>query len=67
MKKLTIRTIEAGTYSIGHHTNNARTEKIVVVSNPSKSEALKEGKKEWRRKFDPAGYFRAYGERIIPA
>lgn len=63
MRKLTIRTIEDGSYSIGHHTDNAKTEKIVVVGTVGKKAALKEGKKKWRKQFDPSGYLRVYGER----
>lgn len=65
MKKLMIRTIEEGSYSIGKHTTNPRTEKLVVVGAANKKEALAKGKKEWRKKFDPSGYYRVYNERKV--
>ena len=64
MNKLTIRTVEAETYSIGHHVDrlNSPKSRIVVISARNKREALGTGKKEWRRQFDPSAFFRVYGE-----
>ena len=64
MKKLTLRTIEAGTYSLGHHMDrlDSSKAKIVVLSAVDKVAALAAGKKEWRKQYDPAGFYRVYGE-----